>query len=224
MKGKRKCENLNNKPPNYENLCGNDNWNGDFGNVSKRQQSARRFYDNSELYHGMCGGRGRFVLDFEFSSVHLPSVKEDRGDCGVFIGGSTFGSSNVPRFLPGDRYDCLFRESSSATARRNMSHCIDLPGPVGFSPIDQHSLFLSGYRRGPAVLDFETSTVLMSSMNGGKQPTNLSNNSPYAQGKNSVNSVDVDEKNASRDDLRSNVYPLFIGECPSSVGRVGQAK
>ncbi|GJT77025.1 hypothetical protein Tco_1043750 [Tanacetum coccineum] len=164
MKGKRKCENLNNKPPNYENLCGNDNWNGDFGNVSKRQRSA---------------------------SVHLPSVKEDTGDCGVFIGGSTFGSSNVPRFLPGDRYDCLFRESSSATARRNMSHCIDLPGPVGFSPIDQHSLFLSGYRRGPAVLDFETSTVLMSSMNWGNQPTNLSNNSPYAQGKNSVNSVDV---------------------------------
>ncbi|GKD96134.1 hypothetical protein Tco_1380031, partial [Tanacetum coccineum] len=110
MKGKRKCENLNNKPPNYENLCGNDNWNGDFGNVSKRQQSARRFYDNSEPYHGMCGGRGRFVLDFESSSVHLPSVKEDTGDCGVFIGGSTFGSSNVPRFLPGDRYDCLFRQ------------------------------------------------------------------------------------------------------------------
>ncbi|GJY40426.1 hypothetical protein Tco_0427696 [Tanacetum coccineum] len=174
MKGKRKCENLNNKPPNYENLCGNDNWNGDFGNVSKRQQSARRFYDNSEPYHGMCGGRGRFVLDFESSSVHLPSVKEDTGDCGVFIGSvETQG------------------ESSSATARRNMSHCIDLPGPVGFSPIDQHSLFLSGYRRGPAVLDFETSTVLMSSMNGGNQPTNLSNNSPYAQGKNSVNSVDV---------------------------------
>ncbi|GKB06460.1 hypothetical protein Tco_0834693 [Tanacetum coccineum] len=34
----------------------------------------------------------------------------------------------------------------------------------------------------------------------------------------------VDEKNASRDDLRSNFLPLFIGECPSSVGRVGQAK
>ncbi|GKD06346.1 hypothetical protein Tco_1181320, partial [Tanacetum coccineum] len=31
----------------------------------------------------------------------------------------------------------------------------------------------------------------------------------------------VDEKNASKDDLRSNFRPLFIGECPSSVGRVG---
>ncbi|GJW13929.1 hypothetical protein Tco_0018062 [Tanacetum coccineum] len=182
MKGKRKCENLNNKPPNYENLCGNDNWNRNFGNVSKRQQSARRFYNNSEPYDGMCGGHGRFVLDFESSSVHSPSVEEDSGDCGIFFGGSTFGSSNVPRFLPDDRYDCLFRqsgrESSAASARRNMSNSTDLPGLVGFSPTDQHSLFLSGYRGGPAIFDFKTSTVLMSSMNGGNQTTNLSNNSP----------------------------------------------
>ncbi|GJV52176.1 hypothetical protein Tco_1447917, partial [Tanacetum coccineum] len=27
-----------------------------------------------------------------------------------------------------------------------------------------------------------------------------------------------DEKNASRDDLRSNFRPLFVGECPSSIG------
>ncbi|GKB06261.1 hypothetical protein Tco_0834494 [Tanacetum coccineum] len=36
--------------------------------------------------------------------------------------------------------------------------------------------------------------------------------------------IRVDEKNASRDDLRRNFCSLFIGECPSSVGRVGQAK
>nr|GEW35364.1 hypothetical protein [Tanacetum cinerariifolium] len=110
-----------------------------FGNVSKRQQSARRFCDNSEPYHG---------------------------DCGIFVGGSTFGSSNVLRFLPDDRYDCLFCQSgsvetqgefSSASARRNTSHCNDLPGLVGFSPTDQHSPFLSKYRGGPAILDFETS-------------------------------------------------------------------
>nr|GEY30580.1 DNA helicase [Tanacetum cinerariifolium] len=65
-------------------------------------------YDNSEPYHGMCGGRGRFVLDFESSSVHLPSVEEDSGDCGIFVSGSSFGSSNVSWFLPDDRYDCLF--------------------------------------------------------------------------------------------------------------------
>ncbi|GJW13926.1 DNA helicase, partial [Tanacetum coccineum] len=136
------------------------NYERNFGNVSKRQQSARRFYNNSEPYDG---------------------------DCGMIVGGSTFGSSNVPRFLPDDRYDCLFRqsgsvetqgESSSAVVRRNVSLTTDLPGPVGFSPTDHHSLFLSGYRGGPAILDFETSTALMSSMNGGNHPANLSSNSP----------------------------------------------
>ncbi|GJR63532.1 DNA helicase [Tanacetum coccineum] len=74
----------------------------------------------------MCGSRGRFVLDFESSSVHLPSVEQDSGDCGMFVGGSTFGSSNVPRFLPDDRYDCLFRQSGSVETQGVSSLYMDI--------------------------------------------------------------------------------------------------
>ncbi|GJZ63628.1 hypothetical protein Tco_0620049 [Tanacetum coccineum] len=148
MKGKRKCENLNNKPPISDNLCGNDNWNGDFGNVPK----------NNSLQDDGC----KIQLLFMIIACRLmvwvmleavlywtlnPLVyvchafaEEDSGGFGIFVGGSSFGSCNGPRFLPDDRYDCLFRqsgsvetqgESSAATASRSMRHCNIQPMAAG---------------------------------------------------------------------------------------------
>ncbi|GKD28420.1 hypothetical protein Tco_1239198 [Tanacetum coccineum] len=49
--------------------------------------------------------------------------------------------------------------------------------PIDLSPVGQDFFFLSGHGGGRAVLDFESSDVLMPSMNGGNQPMNLSSGS-----------------------------------------------
>nr|GEX14753.1 hypothetical protein [Tanacetum cinerariifolium] len=89
MKGKRKCDDLNNKPLNSDNVCGNDVWNEDFGNVSKRQQYARRWmqnpsasYDNNMSSHGLGNVGGSVVLGFESSAVRFSSTVEDLRDFG----------------------------------------------------------------------------------------------------------------------------------------------
>ncbi|GKB91195.1 hypothetical protein Tco_0963467, partial [Tanacetum coccineum] len=75
----------------------------------------------------MCGIRGRFVLDFE-SPACMCHAEQDSGDYGTFVGGSTFGSSNVPRFLPDDRYDCLFRQSGSVETQGESSSAAQKKG------------------------------------------------------------------------------------------------
>ncbi|GKF93412.1 hypothetical protein Tco_0280131, partial [Tanacetum coccineum] len=118
MKGKGKCSDTNSKP------FGNGNWFGNFGNISKRQQSARRWMvnptaldDSNTSPLALAATGGRVVLDFETSSVRPTTIEENSEDFGIFVDESSFGSRSGPRFLPDDHYECLFRQSGSVEAQ-----------------------------------------------------------------------------------------------------------
>ncbi|KAJ9552117.1 hypothetical protein OSB04_016162 [Centaurea solstitialis] len=174
------------KPPIPYDARDYGDWDGDFGNVTKRQQRMRQWrqnptasYDDNVSFDDFGGVRGPIVLDFESSSVRRPSTDEDFGNL--------FGSYKRPRFLPDDRYDCLFRqlgsvetqgECSVAAVSKRMSYCdMDLL-PYSHANVNvleagqeshivaQDSSFVSGHKKGQVVLDFESSSVLMSSADG----------------------------------------------------------
>ncbi|GKA18752.1 hypothetical protein Tco_0698667, partial [Tanacetum coccineum] len=112
MRGKRKCDNISSKPPIPYDARAYDDWDGDFGNVTKRQHCTRKWrqnpatsYDDNIFFDGFGGVGGPIVLDFESSSMRRPSAEENFSN--LFI------SSKRPRFLPDDRYDWLFRQSGS---------------------------------------------------------------------------------------------------------------
>ncbi|GKE32702.1 hypothetical protein Tco_1452024, partial [Tanacetum coccineum] len=131
MRGKRKCDDISSKPPIPYDARAYGDWDGDFGNVTKRQQCTRQWrqnpaasYDDNIFFDGFGGVGGPIVLDFESSGVRRPSVEEDLGNL--------FVSYKRPRFLPDDRYDWLFRqsrsvetqgESSVAVASRRIPYC-----------------------------------------------------------------------------------------------------
>nr|GFA98606.1 hypothetical protein [Tanacetum cinerariifolium] len=77
-------------------------------------QNPAAFYDNTMSSHGLGNVRGHVVLDYKSSSVRLPFAEEDSGDFDIFLAGLLLDHViNSSRFLPDDRYDCLFHQSGS---------------------------------------------------------------------------------------------------------------
>ncbi|GKA61503.1 DNA helicase [Tanacetum coccineum] len=184
MKGKRKCDNVNSKRSIPYDARAYGDWDGNFDSVTKRQQYTRQWmqnptasYDDNIFFDGFGGVGGPIALDFESSGVCQPSMNEDSGDF--------FSSYKWPQFLPDGRYDWLFRqsgsvetqgESSAAAASKRMPYCDMGLLPYGqanaFEVVSeshtraQDSSFVSSYKKGPLVLDFESSSVHMSSTDG----------------------------------------------------------
>ncbi|GKD32638.1 hypothetical protein Tco_1248147 [Tanacetum coccineum] len=143
MKGERKCDNVNSKPPIPYDAHAYGDWDGNFDSVTKRQQYTRQWmqnptasYDDSIFFDGFSGVGGPIVLDFESSGVYRPSS----------------GSVETQG------------ESSATVASKRMPYCDMGLLPYGqanaFEVVSeshtraQDSSFVSGYKKGPLVLDF----------------------------------------------------------------------
>nr|GEV44267.1 DNA helicase [Tanacetum cinerariifolium] len=122
MRGKHKCDDISSKPLIPYDVRVDGDLDGDFGNVTLRQQCTRQWmqnpaasYDDNIFFNGFSGVGGPIVLDFESSGVSRPSAKEGLDNI--------LGSYKRPQFLPKDRYDWIFRESSVAAASRRIPYC-----------------------------------------------------------------------------------------------------
>nr|GEY14265.1 DNA helicase [Tanacetum cinerariifolium] len=178
MRGKRKCDDISSKPSIPYDARVYGDLDGDFGNVTLRQQCTRQWmqnpatsYDDNIFFNGFGGVGGPIVLDFESFGVSWPSAEEGLGNI--------LGSYKRPQFLPDDRYDWLFRESSVAAASRRIPYC-------------DMNAFPYSRKKGQVVLDFESSSVLMSSADTGIESHTTVHNSSFVFGQYNQQSTAVD--------------------------------
>nr|GEW82468.1 hypothetical protein [Tanacetum cinerariifolium] len=140
-----------------------------------RSCGSRRFlaaasYDSNVWPHNLGNVRGGVVLDFESFAVRFPSAEEELGDFG-----RRKRDCNVEPVASRDRvypnfvwpYNCSDPFEASIRTQ-TQSH-------LEPSYVDQISSFELGHNTVRVVFDFESSTVLLPSTNGGMQPMSLCN-------------------------------------------------
>ncbi|GKA10982.1 DNA helicase [Tanacetum coccineum] len=121
--------------------------------------------DSNTPPHALAATEGRVVLDFENSSVKPSTIEENSEDFGIFVDGSSFGSRSGPWFLPDAVMSVFFASESSASVVSTGINWSD-----SLETVIQPSTFARS--AGQAVLDFESSTVIMPLTNEENQTFN----------------------------------------------------
>ncbi|GJW96247.1 hypothetical protein Tco_0178055 [Tanacetum coccineum] len=135
MKGKRKCDDLNEGPKYFNNTIGHDIWNGGYGTTSARQRCWRRLLYNGsglpENYHShnsanedpymdvgtshtLGYAEDSVILDFADPTRHLFAEKQGYGNVDKFRCAGT-------RYSRDYTYECLFRQTGSVSTQGESS-------------------------------------------------------------------------------------------------------
>nr|GEW02788.1 putative ribonuclease H-like domain-containing protein [Tanacetum cinerariifolium] len=172
MKGKRKCDDLNEGPKFFSNTIGHDIWNGGYGTTSVRRQSrGRSLYnglglpENDYRHNSANAGRymvvgtshtsgyaeGGVILDFADPTRHF---QRETGFQKCESSRNNLGGEEQLRSTPESVYtfSCAMRDDPTSYLE-------------GCSMGDEYTQ-RNSTKRGPVILDFENSVVHMPSVTG----------------------------------------------------------